>query len=277
MTGLVGLVLRRGREERLGQGAGGLTFTTLLSLVPLLAVSFALFTRIPLLRPVGETVREYLLRGLLPPEIARTVLKHLARFTSNAGGLTLVGSLFLVASALFLVFSVENTLNRIWQVRKPRPLPHRVALAAALLLAGPIALGASLWATASLVGATGPLLATGPAWLPQALAAAPVALGTIAFACLFRFVPHAPVRRREALAGGLLAALAFELGKRGFALYLTHVPTYRTVYGAFAPLLALLVWVYYSWWVTLGAALVSASLSPGGKSRTRRAASARAC
>ncbi|GAB3660176.1 YhjD/YihY/BrkB family envelope integrity protein [Ramlibacter alkalitolerans] len=272
MSGFVGVVLRRGREERLAQGAGGLTFTTLLSLVPLLVVSFALFTRIPALRTAGETVREHLLRGLLPPEIARTVARYLARFAFNAGGLTLAGSLFLVVSALALVLSVENALNRIWQVKKPRPIPHRLALCAALLLAGPVALGASLWATSLLLAATGPLVATSPPWMRHAIEAAPVVLGAVSFACLFRFVPHAPVRRRDAIAGGLLAALAFELGKRGFAMYLAHVPTYRTVYGAFAPLLAFLVWVYYSWWVTLAAALVSASLSPGGKSRARRLA-----
>jgi membrane protein len=270
MSGFVGAVLRRGREERLAQGAGGLTFTTLLSLVPLLAVSFALFSRVPLLRPAGEHVREHLLRGLLPPEIARTVLKYLARFTLNAGGLTLAGSVFLVVSALALVLSVEASLNRIWQVRKPRPLARRLALCAALLPAGPVAIGASLWATSALLAVSGGLLATAPTWTRHAVEAAPVVLSALAFACLFRFVPHAPVRRRDAVIGGVLAAIAFELGKRGFALYLAHVPTYRTVYGAFAPLLALLVWVYYSWWVTLGAALVSASLAPGGRSCGRR-------
>ncbi|MEJ8834899.1 YhjD/YihY/BrkB family envelope integrity protein [Ramlibacter sp. AN1133] len=274
MTRLVGLVLRRGREERLAQGAGGLTFTTLLSLVPLLVVSFALFTRIPVLRPAGERVREHLLRGLLPPDIARTVLQYLGRFTVNAGGLTLAGSLFLVVSALALVLSVEASLNRIWQVKKPRPIPRRLALCGVLLLAGPVAIGASLWATSWLLAASGALVATSPPWVRQALQAAPVVLGAIAFACLYRFVPHAPVRRRDAIAGGVLAAVAFELGKRGFALYLAHVPTYRTVYGAFAPLLAFLVWVYYSWWVTLAAAVVSASLAPGGRTRGRKAAGA---
>ncbi|MDP3825165.1 MAG: YhjD/YihY/BrkB family envelope integrity protein, partial [Polaromonas sp.] len=86
------------------------------------------------------------------------------------------------------------------------------------------------------------------------------------FACLFRFVPHTVVRWRDAIAGGLLAGIAFELGKHGFAIYLANVPTYRTIYGAFAPLLAFLVWVYYSWIVTLAAALVSANL-PGGGAR----------
>lgn len=63
---LASLILRRGREERLAQAAGGLTFATVMSMVPLLAVSFALFARIPALRPAGEAIREHLLRGLLP-------------------------------------------------------------------------------------------------------------------------------------------------------------------------------------------------------------------
>jgi hypothetical protein len=94
--------------------------------------------------------------------------------------------------------------------------------------------------------------------------------GAAGFACLFRFVPHTAVRWRNAIAGGLLAGIAFEFGKRGFAIYLANVPTYRTIYGAFAPLLAFLVWVYYSWFITLAAALVSASLPRAGARQARR-------
>lgn len=274
MPGLIGRILRRGREERLPLTAGGLTFTTVLSLVPLLVVSFALFTRVPALRSAGEVIREHLLRGLLPPDIAKAALKQLALFAGNAGGLTLVGSLFLLVSALGLLLSVENALNRIWQVRKPRPPLRRLALYAVMLLTGPVVLGASLWATSALLAASGGRIAQQPAWVQHALSLGPVAFGAVAFACLFRFVPHADVRRRNALAGGLLAAAAFEFGKRGFAMYLASVPTYKTIYGAFAPLLAFLVWVFYSWLVTLAAALVSANLPAGGKQRSRRPASA---
>jgi membrane protein len=263
---VISLILRRGREERLAQGAGGLTLATVLSLVPLLAVSFALFTRIPALRPAGEAIREHLLRGLLPADLATTVLKHLTRFAGNTTGLTLVGSLFLLVSALALLLNVENTLNRIWQA-KPRPVLRRLALYGVMLLTGPVIVGASLWATSSLLAASGSVIATRPGWLPQLVNLAPVVLDAAAFACLFRFVPHAPVRWRDAIVGGLLAGAAFESGKRGFAFYLASVPTYRTVYGAFAPVLAFLVWVYYSWLVTLAAALVSANLSRGGRGR----------
>jgi membrane protein len=262
--GVPATLWRRGREERLAQAAGGLTFATVMSMVPLLAVSFALFTRVPALRATGVGIREHLLRSLLPAEITKAVLKYLGQFAGNASGLTWLGSGVLVISAVALLLSVENTLNRIWQVKKPRPLWRRLALYAGLLLAGPAAIGASLWATSSLVAASGGLVNAHAAWMAYALAYGPIALAAAGFACLFRFVPHTAVRWHAAIAGGLLAGIAFELGKRGFAIYLANVPTYRTIYGAFAPLLAFLAWVYYSWFITLAAALVSATLSRGG-------------
>lgn len=266
---LASVILRRGREERLAQAAGGLTFATVMSMVPLLAVSFALFARVPALRPAGEAILAHLLRGLLPADIARTVMQHLARFTGNASGLTLVGSGVLLLSALTLLLSVENTLNRIWQAKQPRPPLRRLALYLVMLPTGPVLIGASLWATSYLLLVSSGLAGTRPAWLPQVLNLGPAALGAAGFACLFRFVPHAAVRWRDAIAGGVLAGIAFELGKRGFALYLANVPTYRTIYGAFAPLLVFLAWVYYSWFVTLAAALVCASL-PRGAARPQR-------
>ena len=205
--GVASFILRRGREERLAQAAGGLTFTTVVSTVPLLAVSFALFARIPSLRPSGEAIREYLLRGLLPVDIAQTVLKHLVQFTGNAVGLTAVGSAALLVSALVLLMSVENTLNRIWQVKKPRPVLRRLALYLAMLLTGPVLIGSSLWATSALLTASSGLVGTGPAWLLHVLSVGPVVLAAAGFACLFRFVPYTTVRWRNAIAAGLLAGI----------------------------------------------------------------------
>jgi membrane protein len=267
--GLAGLV-QRGREERLTQAAGGLTFTTVMSLVPLLVVSFALFARIPALKKPGEAIREHLLSGLLPAGITRTVLKYLAQFAGNAGGLTLLGFTVFVVSALMLLLSVENTLNRIWQVKKQRPVLRRLGLYLAMLLIGPVLIGSSLWAASYLLAVSSGLTGPRPAWVMHALIAGPVVLAAAGFACLFRFVPHAPVRWRDAIAGGLLAGIAFELGKQGFAIYLANVPTYRTIYGSFAPMLAFLVWVYCSWLVTLAGALVSASLQRAGAKPGRR-------
>ncbi|MEO7108140.1 MAG: YhjD/YihY/BrkB family envelope integrity protein [Rhodoferax sp.] len=267
---LLSFILRRSREERLAQTAGGLTFTVVVSMVPLLAVCFAVFAWVPALRAAGEVIREYLLRGLLPPDIAKTVVKHLAQFSGNARSLTLVGFAVLLVSALALLLSVESTLNRIWQVKKPRPVLRRLALCVSLLVTGPVIIGSSLWAVSYVLTASNGLAGTRPAWLLHTLNLGPVVLSATGFACLFRFVPNTVVRWSDAIAGGLLAGIAFELGKYGFAIYLANVPTYRTIYGAFAPLLAFLLWVYYSWFVTLAAALVSACLRRSGAQAARQ-------
>ena len=256
---LIRLIIRRFREERLPQVAGSLTFTTVLSVVPLLAVSFALFMRFPVFKRLQEAIHEHLLKGLLPAEISRPVLKHLNQFAANTSGLTLVGSLFLLASAVLLLLTVENAFNRIWAVKKNRPLFKRMGLYLLMLALGPLVLGGSLWATSSLLSASMGLVRTLPPLAAFLLNTGPVVLGALGFAGLFYFVPNTPVRRRDALMGGLLAGIAFELGKRGFAAYLFQVPTYKTVYGAFAALPAFLLWVYFSWLVTLTAALVAAT------------------
>ena len=97
----------------------------------------------------------------------------------------------------------------------------------------------------------------------------PVLLGALALASLFYFVPNTRVRRRDAIVGGVLASIGFELGKRGFAAYLVKVPTYQAVYGAFAAFPVFLLWVYFSWLVTLTAAIVAANLA-GKRPRSAR-------
>lgn len=69
------------------------------------------------------------------------------------------------------------------------------------------------------------------------------------------------MRLADAIAGGLLTSVTFELGKRGFTTYLAKVPTYRALYGSFAVLPMFLLWVYFSWLVTLVAAMMTANLA----------------
>src|ERR1043166_8213787 len=120
--------LRRAREERLAQVAGSLTFTTLLAIVPFLAVSFALFTRFPVFKRFEQAIEEVLLKSLLPADISRTVLKYLSQYAENANSLTVLGSLFVLATAVAMLLTVENALNQIWAVRRARPFLKRVGV-----------------------------------------------------------------------------------------------------------------------------------------------------
>ena len=270
MLALTRLTFERARKERLPQVAGSLTFTTLLSMVPLLAVSLALIARFPIFRRLKDALEHVLLGSLLPADIARTVLKYLSKFATNANGLTWVGSLFLLCTAVAMLLTVENALNQMWQVRKNRPFFKRVGMYLLMLALGPLVLGLSLWASSYLLGISMGLIGALPRSLAFVLDLGPLMLGIVALTSLFYFVPNTTVQLRDAVMGGLIASVGFELGKRGFTTYLVKVPTYKAVYGAFATLPMFLLWVYFSWLVTLVAAMTTANLAlarrrPGGR------------
>jgi membrane protein len=95
-----------------------------------------------------------------------------------------------------------------------------------------------------------------------------------ALTALFHFVPNAKVPWSHAVAGGLIASVALEMGKRGFAAYLVQLPTYRAVYGAFAAFPLFLLWMYFSWLVTLIAAMIAANLALKPRRAARNGAAA---
>lgn len=253
-------LLDRLRDARLAQAAGSLSFATVLSLVPLLAVGFALLSQVPALRPLRQTLETLWLAHLLPPDIAQPVLQHLGRFANNAQALSWSGSALLLVAALAMMLTVETTLNRIWQVRQGRPWLKRLALYLPMLAAGPLVLGVSLWASSRAWALSKGLLSPWPPAAEVVWTLGPAALSVAMLSLLFYLIPHAPVRRRDAVLGGLLGAAALEAGKQAFAAYVLTLPTYRTLYGSFAVLPVFLLWIYYSWTVTLAAAVLAAHI-----------------
>ena len=118
---------RRGGEVRLQQVAGSLSFTTLLSIVPLFAVGLAIFSVFPLFADFREALQS-LISKTLPPQISTTVLGYVGEFAQQAARLTAVGLLFLALSALALIMTVDHVLNDIWQVRNRRPFGQRMLM-----------------------------------------------------------------------------------------------------------------------------------------------------
>jgi membrane protein len=271
MLDLTRSTIRRAAQVRLPQTAASLTLTTALSMVPLLAVGFALFTHFPLLRPLEVAIEQHLLKSLLPADISGAVLGHLHKFATNAKGLTLAGSLLVLAGAVWMLFTVETALDQMWGSKKARPLARRLGLYLLMLAVGPVLIGAGLWAATALLGAPLGRVGSVPVPLAYTLDLAPIALCSLGLAGLFRWLPGAQVRWRDAMVGGVFGAIALELGKRGFAAYLIHGPIYRSLYGAFAVLPVFLLWLYFSWLVTLSAALVTARLGRATGPRDRPA------
>jgi membrane protein len=249
---------QRFREDRLGLTAGSLTFTTLIGLVPLMTVMLALFTAFPIFGRFQAALEKYLLQGLVPEAIARPVLAALTQFAAKASQVGSVGLAVLLAAALALVFTIDRTLNAIWRVPKRRPLAQRVLVYWAALTLGPLLLGGSLSLTSYAISASRGLVDAMPGGVSVLLAAIEFGLLASGLAGLYRFVPNTYVSWTHAWAGGLFAAVGFEVAKRGLAWYVGLVPTYSVIYGAFATLPIFLLWIYLSWVVVLLGAVIAA-------------------
>jgi membrane protein len=252
-------VLRqRFREDRLGLTASSLTFTTLIALVPLLTVMLAVFTAFPMFASLQVALEKYFLQNLVPDNIARPVMKALTTFASNAARVGAAGLGVLLVTALALMLTIDRTLNAIWRVRRPRPIGQRVLVYWAALTLGPLLLGASLAATSWALPASRGLVTALPGGVGLLFDVVQFALLGAATAGLFHYVPNTHVRWSHALAGGVFVAVAFEGAKSALAWYVTEVPTYMSVYGAFAFVPTLLLWVYLVWVIVLLGAVIAA-------------------
>ncbi|MFD0667552.1 YihY family inner membrane protein [Ramlibacter sp. MAHUQ-53] len=252
----------RVREDRLALSAGSLTFTTTIALVPFFTVVLALFTAFPVFGKLQGAVQAWLVQSLVPDAISRQVLGALTQFATKASRLGTVGMGVLVVTALSLVLTIDRTLNGIWRVRRPRPLAQRVLVYWAVITLGPLLLAASLSVTSYLVSASRGLVAAVPGGLVVVIDAVEFLMLAAGLAALYRFVPNTPVRTAHAWVGGLFSAAGIEGARALLALYIGAVPTYSAVYGAFATVPILLVWIYLLWLVILLGAVLAAYL-PG--------------
>ncbi|MCO5411131.1 YihY family inner membrane protein [Ralstonia mojiangensis] len=260
LRALARYALRRAGEDRLPQVASSLTFTTVLSLVPILTVAFALFTAFPMFKSFRADIEGYMFSNLVPGNISRPILTYLNQFSSNAKGLTAAGLIGLVVTSVMTMLTIENALNAIWRVRHRRPLAQRVLVFWALMTFAPVLIGASLSVSSYLVSISAGYVHKLPFGLGVIVGLVPILLSAIAFAMLYVFVPNTNVERRDAFIAGLIAAAAFEIAKRVFGAYVAHIPTYTAVYGAFATLPIFLTWIYVSWLVTLLGATIASTL-----------------
>ena len=248
----------RFQQDRLGLTASSLTFTTTLALVPFFAVVLSVFTAFPVFAQMREALEQWLASSVIPASIARNVLDYLTQFAGKASELGLVGFAVLTFTAVSLVLTIDQTLNQIWRVTVKRPLGQRVLVYWAALTLGPLVMGASL-AISSYV------LTASRGWLPDIGGGVNLALDTVQFVLmtfgltlLYRFVPNTPVKWKHALAGALFVAVCMALAKWGLGLYLSRIPTYSLIYGAFATVPILLLWIYMSWLIVLFGAVIAA-------------------
>ncbi len=249
--------------------ASSLTFTTTIALVPLISVALAVFSAFPMFGKLQWVLQKWLVESLVPDTIARQVLGYLTQFSGQASRLGTLGVAVLFGTALALMLTIDRTLNGIWRVRQPRPLAQRVLVYWAAMTLGPLLLGASVTMTSVAVSASKGLLGVMPGGMALLLDATQYVMLAGGVAALYHYVPNTSVKWSHAWIGGLLVSTGLELAKKLLVSYLGNVPTYSVVYGTFATVPILLVWIYLAWVIVLLGAVFTAYL-PGWKSGTGR-------
>ena len=248
----------RFREDRLGLTASSLTFTTLIALVPLVTVMLAVFSAFPMFASFQTALEKYFLQALVPDGIAKPVLSALTQFAAKAARLGGVGLGLLGMTALAMMLTIDRAMNAIWRVRRPRPIAKRVLVYWGGLTLGPLLLGISLSLTSWVLTASQGFVGALPGGVAMLLNVVEFGLLALGMAALYHYVPHTHVRWRHALAGGVFVAIGIEVAKRLLAWYVGTMPTISAVYGAFAAVPILLLWIYVGWLIVLWGAVIAA-------------------
>lgn len=254
-------IAMRFREDRCEQIAASLTFTTLLSIVPLITIALTMFSAFPVFDDFSNEIKAFLLDNLMPDKAGSVITRYMQQFAESATRLTAVGIVFLTVTAMLMMLTIEQAFNVIWRATRPRPLIKRLVVYWAVLTLLPLLIGGSLSLTSWLVGLSMGYAKHIPVFGIGTLKILPVMLTTLAFAMLFQLVPNRYVPRAHAWIGAIVASVVFESMNRVFGYFISHFQSYNLVYGAFASVPIFLLWIYLSWLTILVGAVISASLS----------------
>jgi membrane protein len=244
------------RQDRCFEEAASLGFTSLLAMVPLLAVVFGIVSVFPVFDEWSHSLRVFIFRNFLP-QSGEQIVPYINTFLDSVSGLTLPGTIFLILTALLLMVRIESAFNRIWRVDRNRTVTSRVVMYWAILTLGPLLIAATVALSAQkLFGASG-FLGELPSWMNST---GIFLLTWLLFALFFLVVPNRRVGIRNALAGAFLTSVLFSLARAGFVAYISNA-SYDVIYGALATVPLFLFWLYLVWIVILLGASLAASLT----------------
>ncbi|WP_435946706.1 virulence factor BrkB family protein [Dryocola sp. BD586] len=259
------LLWQRIDQDNMTTLAGNLAYVSLLSLVPFIAVVFALFAAFPMFSDVSVQLRHFIFSNFIPAT-GDIIQRYIEQFVANSSKMTVVGACGLIVTALLLMYAVDSALNTIWRSTRTRPKIYSFAVYWMILTLGPLLAGASLVISSYLLSLH---WVTGfNSMIDEVLRIFPLLLSWLSFWLLYSIVPTTRVPVRDALIGSLVAALLFELGKKGFALYITMFPSYQLIYGVLAVIPILFVWVYWTWCIVLLGAEITVTLGDYRKLRS---------
>lgn len=248
------VIVRDLMDGQLSMRAMSMVYTTLLSLVPILALGFSMLKALG----VHNSLEPVLLNLLSPlgPQ-AGELVTNIISFVENikVGLLGSVGVGLLLFAAISMIQKVEGSFNFIWQIERARGIGQRFSEYLAVLTVGPLAVFIAMGVTASIFNSdlVARISEVEPfGWMVSiASRLIPYALIISLFCFLYMFIPNTRVRFRAALAGGVLAGFLWQSASLAFASFVAGATNYNAIYSGFAIIIFLLIWLYVGWLIML--------------------------
>jgi membrane protein len=259
-------VLRRFSADGCFAASGALSYTTLVSLVPLAVIALGSLSAFPIFAPVRAELLAILFKNFVP-SVGEQAAYWFRNFADSATQTTAIGFAGIAATSVLLLVTVEDQLNLIWRVNRARPWAQRVLAYWTLITLGPLLVGISLTvstyfevaARRSGIGEVA-ILWLRDGWAHWFARAVPALFEFLALTLLYWLIPNCAVRGRDSALGALGATAAIEILKVGFSYYIGVNAYYQTVYGALAAIPIFLLWMYITWLTVLLGAVVAAAL-----------------
>ncbi len=255
--GFIYFLIKRAQNDTVLRVASSLSYTSLIALVPVLAIALAVFSAFPVFADVRQQIQDLFIQNLMP-DAGQDVSAYFNDFIKATAKLTTIGVVGIAFTAILLLSTIENSFNFIFKVTHPRRWTTKITLYWTVITLGPLLLGTAL----SLKGmiAFNKLTDTIPNLQILIGNLLPAIITCLLLIGVYVFIPNKKVSVSSALVGALTAMLLFLVLKQGFALFMLKNNTYKTLYGAVAAVPLMLVWMYLYWAVVIFGAVVTAAL-----------------
>ena len=247
-------VFRQFFENETPLSASSLAYTTLLSLVPFMAVVVTVFSAFPLFEDVSVQIQNFIFSNFVPTA-GEVVQEYILGFVEKSRNLKISMALAIFVTSILMMHTMEKALNRIWDAKPSGNLLKKVVMYWTVLTMGPLLVGGGIALTSVLFNYEG--FHSIKIYVFKFL---PIFASTIGFFLIYLIVPNRKVSWKSAIIGAITAAILFEMAKRGFAWYVATFPSYQRVYGTLATIPIFLLWVYLSWNIILLGGTIAATL-----------------
>lgn len=251
-------LLQRAKNDTIFRVSSSLSYTSLIAIVPLFAIGLAIFSAFPGFNAIKDQFQEFILKNFVP-DIGQEISQYFVGFLNASAQMTTIGVVGLAVTSIMLLSTIENSLNFIFKVYKPRNIKTKITLYWTVITLGPILLGAAFSLRSYLFA----LQKIMPEQISQSMFIGnmiPSIMTMLVLVMVYTLVPNKKVPLLNAFVGALVAVFLFWVLRKVFGILVIENATYKTLYGALATLPVFLIWMYLSWSVVIFGAVVTASL-----------------